>query len=352
MEYLAHYGYDEGWTQSLHALGGGLAPARVTAQHRTQYLLAGEDGEVSGQVSGKYRFQLDARGGYPAVGDFVAGRMSGGEMVIEHILPRRTFFARWDGFHGASQALAANVDSVLLCMSLNHNFNIQRLSRYLILSRKSGAQPVVTLTKTDLCEDPEPYARLCRELDAQAPVVAISAASGQGMELLAPYIAPGKTVAALGSSGVGKSTLLNALCGLEVMATADVRQGDDHGRHKTVHRQIIRLPGGGLFLDTPGMRELALDDAQEAVTDLYEDVAELVEACRFRDCRHQSEPGCAVRAAVAAGAVTKARVDAYLRYLREARPHRDSASAARLAYEERIKTAKKFARYSRQLKQD
>lgn len=318
---IEQFGYDEYWKAHFDAVAGErLSPVRILAEHKSQYIAVGPEGELPAQVSG-YMRQLIAVGTQPrpAVGDYAAAYIpdTKDRAVIEAILPRRSFFMRTDSFNGGTQALAANFDTALLCTSLNKEFNIARLERYLVMGRQSGAQLAVVLTKADLCEDAELYVDMCRAVAGELPIHAVSAVTMGGMDELAPYFARGRTVVALGSSGVGKSTLVNALFGREIMKTADIREDDARGRHTTVHRQILPLPSGGLYMDTPGMRELGLYDAEESVRDVFAEIRALTEQCRFADCRHDSEPGCAVLAALETGALDPQSYKRYKKLLRE-----------------------------------
>jgi ribosome biogenesis GTPase / thiamine phosphate phosphatase len=281
----------------------GLVPARVATQHRGGFELLTEDGEPAGVPAG-------ALAELPAVGDWVAAATVPGEdkAVIEAVLPRRTAFTRSDPWSDAEEVVAANVDTVLVVTAVGRDFSARRLERYLAAAHQSGADPVVLVNKADL----EPGDALA-EAQAAAPGVPVhlvSAKRGDGLEALHEYLAPGRTVALLGSSGVGKSTLANRLAGEELLATGDVR-ADELGRHTTTRRQLVRLPAGGLLLDTPGLRELQLAGAD--LDETFPEIAALAPDCRFRDCSHTHEPGCAVRAAVESGAIDRERYESYLK---------------------------------------
>lgn len=315
------YGYSQSWKAAFEAEGGEtLSPIRILAEHKSQYVAATDCGELPAQVSGYLR-QLIAVGKQPspAVGDFAAAYIpeTRDRAVIEAILPRRSVFVRMDSFKGGRQALAANFDTALLCSSLNREFNIARMERYLVMGRESGASLAIVLTKADLCEEPELFVQMCKAVSGEVPVHVVSAVTGEGLPSLAPYFASGQTVVALGSSGVGKSTLVNALFGQEIMQVAAIREDDAKGRHTTVHRQIVLLPSGGLYMDTPGMRELGLYDAQESVNDTFSQVAALAQGCRFDDCRHEGEPDCAVRRALEMGELEASVYKRYKKLLRE-----------------------------------
>lgn len=298
----------------------GLAPGRVVSEHRTEYRVLTAGGEVGAELAGRLRHDAAGRDEWPAVGDWVGVRLlpEGGRGVVRRVLPRRTAFGRRAaGSRGEGQIAAANVDTVFLVSALDGDFNPRRLERYLTLAWESGAQPVVLLTKVDLCTEPEEALAAAHAIARGVPVHPLCALDGQGLEALRPYFSPGRTSALLGSSGVGKSTLVNTLVGTR-LATAEV--GDDGtGKHTTTHRQLFPLPPawGGWILDTPGMRELGLRGAGAGVGRTFEDFAELFARCRFRDCRHASEPGCAVRAALADGSLDPARWEGYRKLVRE-----------------------------------
>jgi len=292
--------------------------ARITAVHRERYEVYTPYGEACARLkSGAYQ---DGRQPYPTVGDFVrlAFNPSGDSQILE-TLPRRSFFARRDPTPGrGQQAVAANFDYVFVTTSLNQEFNLRRLERYLSLALQSGAQPVVILTKADLCPDVPGRILAAETAACGAPVHAISTLTGQGMEALAPYLEPGRVIVLAGSSGVGKSSLINALCGQQMMQTGGIREDDSRGRHTTVHRQMLQLPGHALIIDTPGMREMGMYDAGEGVGEAFAEIEALAAACRFADCSHTGEPGCAVCAAVEAGALSPERLESYRKLSREA----------------------------------
>jgi ribosome biogenesis GTPase len=293
----------------------GLVPARVAVEHRSEYVVYTEAGELRAELAGRLR-QEDER---PAVGDWlaVAVRADEGRATIHAVLPRRSAFLRKVAWaETRPQVVAANVDVVFVVCGLDGNYNVRRIERYLTLAWESGAQPVVLLTKADLCED---VAGCVYEVESVAfgiPVHAVSAPHGDGVETVRSYIPHGRTAALLGSSGVGKSTLVNALVGEELLATRDVRD-DGRGRHTTSHRQLVPLPGGGLVLDTPGMRELQLWEGEQGLHTAFEDVEALAAQCRFTDCAHGREPGCAVRAALAGGTLDVERYESWRKLERE-----------------------------------
>lgn len=330
---LKQYGYDKFFQNAFaKEYSAPLCPARILAEHRSQYIIMTEQGEKPAALSGKYRFCAEQPGELPVVGDFVAVQMAqtGDRGVIAGTLPRKTCLLRRDAWHAAGvQLLCANIDTVFICMSLNKDFKLSRIERYLVLIKESGARAAVVLTKADLCRDGEIKQALCEAVCREVPVHLVSAVTGQGLEGLLPYFAAGQTVAALGSSGVGKSTLVNALFGQEIMETAEIREDDSRGRHTTVHRQILLLPSGGLYLDTPGLREVGIAQAEDAVSELYSDIEALEGQCRFRDCRHGGEPGCAVREAIDRGELSEKQWQKYVQFKKEARYSQDKGAYLR-----------------------
>lgn len=299
---------DYGWTEAFQAdfqpfAVQGLAPGRIVVQQRGGYRLMTGDGEIDARATGAL-MKATAEDTRPTAGDWVAVEARPGETtaLVHHILPRRTAFIRKaSGPRGGAQVVAANVDVALLVASLNADLNLRRLERYLATTYESGAAPVIVLTKSDLAGD---YGARLAEVEAialGAPVLALSSKTLEGLDALTAYLPPGRTAVLLGSSGAGKSTLLNALAGEQKMDTGAIREADERGRHTTTHRELVRLASGALILDTPGMRELGLWDADAGVAQTFADVEALAEQCRFADCAHGQEPGCAVRAAIAAG---------------------------------------------------
>lgn len=286
--------------------------ARVIAQEKGIYRISNGTDVKPASVSGKYRYEAATVSDYPAVGDYVIAEWpeDDSNAVIRSLFPRKSCFIRKAAGSGKQeQVVAANIDTVFICMSLNNNFNIRRLERYLSLTYDSGTTPVVILTKADLCGD---VAGKIAEAQSAAPgvdVLAVSSLVGEYNAVL-KYILPGKTVAFLGSSGVGKSTLINKLTGIDLIATREVGN-DDKGRHTTTHRELIALENGAFVIDTPGMRELGMWDNDGGIDTAFRDIEALSHACRFSDCSHTTEPGCAVRAALADGTLDGARWESY-----------------------------------------
>jgi ribosome biogenesis GTPase / thiamine phosphate phosphatase len=316
---LETWGWDGGRKAEFESLSGGsFWPARVIAQHRGMWIVVGENGETGATPTGRLRHQAED-GEMPAVGDWVACVYSphDGAARMDAVLPRRSAVRRRAaGRRPGAQIVGANVDTLLVATSLNGDLNPRRLERYVAMGRESGAEPVVLLTKADLEEDAAGIAAVL-EAELRVPVLAISSRTGFGLEAIAPWFAPKKTLALVGSSGVGKSTLLNHLAGEELMVTREIRDDDARGRHTTTHRELFLLSNGTLLLDTPGMREFGVWDADEGLDDTFAEIVELASGCRFADCSHKFEPGCAVRTAVADGRLDAGRLKSYKRLAHE-----------------------------------
>lgn len=314
-----------GWNQHLKDLPLNLmsdqSVGRIISEYKGQYKLITERGEYLAEVAGKMRHQAETRQDFPAVGDWVVVRERHSEhkATIDRILPRFSKFSRKTaGSATTEQIVAANIDTVFLVMALNHDFNLRRLERYLTMAWESGANPVILLSKADLCDDLQDKRTAVDSIAFGVPVLTVSALNDEGKEQLAPYLGTGKTGVFLGSSGAGKSTLTNWLCGRQIQTVNAVRTDDDRGRHTTTNRELIVLPGGGVIIDTPGMRELQLWAASDSSLDhSFSDVEALAANCRFSDCTHQSEPGCAVQKALKDGRLSAERYRSYLKLQRE-----------------------------------
>lgn len=326
----------------------GFIPGRVALEHRNIYRVWCQQGELLAEISGKMRFEADSRSAYPAVGDWAAiSPMPGGERaIISAILPRKSKFSRKTaGTVTEEQIVAANIDTIFLVCALQDDFNLRRIERYLVMAWESGANPVLILSKADLCQDREEKIRAACTAAVGVPVHVISTLEGTGLEEIKRYLREGETVAFLGSSGVGKSTLLNALLGEDRQKVREIREDDGKGRHTTTYRQLFILPGGGMVIDTPGMRELQLWESGDGLTGTFPDIEELARGCYFKDCSHLQEPRCAVREAIEKGLLEEGRFASYLKLQKElAFLERKSDEALQRAEENRWKQISKDIR--------
>lgn len=341
MPALEELGWDADWASALEQLDeDNLVPARIAAQHRGAYVVWSADGETSVRAAGRLFYEHEVGEPIPAVGDWVGLR----EATITAILPRRSAFIRKrPGLASDDQVLAANVDTAFLLAGLDDDFSLRRLERYITTAWDSGAEPVVVLTKADLCDDVADALLQVESVAIGVPVYPISNVTGIGIDELSSHLRPGATIVLLGSSGVGKSTLLNRLAGAELMRTAAVA-ADGTGRHTTTHRELVQLPGGSLAIDTPGLRELQFWEGDLSAA--FEDIEALAADCRFRDCAHAREPGCAVLAAVDNGTLALDRLRSWRKLQREL-----EAIAARTDYRLRVarkKRWKQIAAHARQ----
>jgi len=331
---LKHYGYAETTPPPT-----GLIPGRIVELQRERYTVITENGEVTATLKGSFYHDAQIRDDLPCVGDFVHVQYNKtGISLIAGLIPRRTKFSRADFLgHKAGhvktiheQILAANFDYVFIVTSLNRDFRVNRIMRYLTQAQRGGGQPVVILTKADLTEDFTSQVEEIKKAASEVPVHAISSHTGFGLDKLAEYLKPTKTVIFLGMSGVGKSSLLNALAGEDIMTVKETRKEDESkGSHTTTHRQLIMLPSGAMVIDTPGMRELGLYDAEEGISTVFSDVEELFTQCKFSNCRHETEPGCAVKAAIEDGTLQQEQWDRYLAQKRETRYIDDKTAVMR-----------------------
>jgi len=313
---LTGLGWDETFARAFAALGAGadVAPGRVVIAFNYLCRVWMEQGELEASIAGRLKHRAGSRSELPAAGDWVAVRVPAGQDqgTIVAVLPRRSAFSRrMAGAVTGEQVVAANVDVVFLVMALDADFSVRRLERYLLLARDSGATPVIVLTKPDLSKTVDQQIAEVAAVAGPAPTHVVSPKLNMGLEQVAAHLAPGRTGALLGSSGVGKSTIINRLVGGDVMKTREVRESDSKGRHTTSHRELVVLPNGGLIIDTPGMRELQLWDVGDAVRETFNDIERLAAVCHFTDCRHRDEPRCAVKAAVDDGRLAAARLESY-----------------------------------------
>ena len=315
---ITAFGWSAAWARLLPSgLLASCRIGRVVSAHRTCCEVATDAGPVTAVVAGRFH-QADAID-RPVVGDWVCLRQDASACVIDAILPRRTLLRRVAaGGQDGDQAVAANVDTVLIVGGLDGDHEPRRLRRYLAFVTGGGARPVIVLNKVDLAEDPARAVADLAGIDPGIPIHPLSATAATGLDALAGYLIPGHTLACVGSSGVGKSTLINRLLGLEVQATGAVRDDDSHGRHTTTSRELLPHPSGAVIMDTPGMRELALSAEASDLDAGFHDLAALAASCRFRDCTHQGEPGCSVQTAISGGELPTERLDDWRKLEREA----------------------------------
>ena len=315
---LRDYGLSERFEREA-TLHHNLSIARVSEQHRGAYKVISANGEVSARVSGQFVHVTDDPIDYPTVGDWVMIEQAdhgSDSTIIRNVLTRKSILARQSaGTSGSGQAIAANIDTVFICMSVNDDFNLRRLERYLAIAWDSRATPVIVLTKSDLSDNLQERLNDVSTVALGVDVIVCTSEGEGGYDAVRDYIGRDKSLVFIGSSGVGKSTLINNLAGQDVMTTREIRSGDDKGRHATTHRQLLLLPQGGIVIDTPGMRELQMRDGNISKT--FEDIEDIASQCKFRNCSHESEVGCAIRKAIDVGALPEERFDSYLKLQRE-----------------------------------
>ncbi|TFE02037.1 ribosome small subunit-dependent GTPase A [Jeotgalibacillus salarius] len=345
---LTKLGWNEDWQKK--AGSSAYTPARIITEYKNLYKIQTDSTIYLAEVTGKFRHQSQVREDYPAVGDWVMVSLPDGEghAMIHEVLERKSKFSRKAaGELTNEQIVAANIDTAFLVMSLNHDFNLRRMERYLIAAWESGANPVIVLSKADLCENSDKKAGEASAAAMGVPVLVTSAYEGTGLETLKTYIDEGMTVAVMGSSGVGKSSIINALIGEEKMLVNDIREDDSKGKHTTTHRELIMLPEKGVIIDTPGMRELQLWESDSGLSQGFQDIEALAGSCQFRDCSHETEPGCAIQQAIEDGELEQDRYDSYVKLQKEL-AYLDRKSNKREQILEKKKW-KKISQYQKQI---
>jgi ribosome biogenesis GTPase len=325
---LRAFGWNDRFAERFGAIPlEGILPARVAVQQKHRYILYTSVGERPGEIAGRIHYEAHGTEDYPVVGDWVAVRERPGEamVTIVAVLPRLTRFARKAvGVRAVEQVVAANIDTVFVVNGLDTGTNPRRVERYLVLAAECGARAVIVLNKADLVNNADEMVHGLASIARDIPIIVMSAARDEGVDKLLAFLPYGSTGAMLGPSGVGKSTIINRLLRQNKFKTGEVRAADRKGRHTTSHRELVVLPGGGLLIDTPGMRELQLWGGEESVQEAFDDIDALTGACKFRDCTHAAEPGCAVRAALEEGRLDRARYASFQKLQKE------------LAYQQRL----------------
>lgn len=318
---LQQYGWNDSLNEEIKKYTDkNLKPARVTMESKNLYKLYTDIGEVEAKVSGKFMYEAMSKADFPSVGDWVAISLREDEKnaTIHSVLPRKSSFLRKvAGTIPDSQVIAANFDYVFIMTSLNNNFSLRRIERYLAIAWDSGGLPIIILSKADLCDNIDEKVSSVESITPGVPIHAVSSETGDGIETLFNYVASGNTITIVGSSGVGKSTLLNKLSNENLMDTSAIREEDSKGRHTTTHRQMFLLPSGGLIIDTPGTRELGLWDIDSGITETFGDIEGIALGCKFKDCKHEKEPGCKVREALVDGILDSKRLDSYVKLKKE-----------------------------------
>lgn len=316
---LHQYGWNNEWQNKFSFISQpGWIPGRILSQSVDLYQIITEFGEITGKISGKWRYEIVSAMDFPATGDWVALQpSSGSDAVIHGLCQRANSLMRKQNVKQDAQVLGTNIDYAFIMTSLDHDFNPRRLERYLVITWENNIQPVILLNKADICNEIDERLQEAEAVAIGTPIHMISAKKMSGLESLRTYCEMGKTIILIGSSGVGKSTLTNALLGNPIQFTQEIREDDSHGRHTTTRKSLFLMPGGGLLMDTPGLREIQLWGDTTGLTSTFQDIEELAEDCRFQNCQHDTEPGCAVKEAIEKGKLSQERLDSYHKLQKE-----------------------------------
>lgn len=318
---IEQYGLDSFYRKEFEKFKeSGFEAGRISAEHKERYNVITRYGEITGEVTGRFLYDTDDPSDFPKTGDWVAVTYfeEDNKCIIHNLLKRRSHFSRGQaGKETGMQVIAANIDYIFIVQSFNSDFNINRIERYIVMTEEGRCRPVVIINKNDLADNPAEYLDRIKNRLKDIPLFSISCETGKGFNELKEFIAPGKTYALAGSSGVGKSSIINLLMNDTLQKTAGIRMSDGRGRHTTTRRELFLLPGGGIIIDTPGMREFSIRDSDISGSDIYSDIAEIAEGCRFKDCSHTHEAGCAVKDALDKGTISKGHLENYFKLKKE-----------------------------------
>lgn len=318
---IEQYGFDSFYRKEFETFKEmRFEPGRISAEHKERYTVITGYGEVTGEITGRFLYDTDDTSDFPKTGDWVAVTYfeEDNKCIIHSLLKRRSHFSRGQaGKETGVQVIAANIDYIFIVQSFNLDFSLNRIERYMVMAEEGNCTPVIIINKNDLTDDPEPYLESVKKRLKNIPLFSVSCETGNGFNELKEFIQPGKTYALAGSSGVGKSSIINLLMNDTLQKTAGIRESDGRGRHTTTRRELFLLPGGGIIIDTPGMREFSIRDSDIAGSDIYSDIAEIAEDCRFKDCTHTHESGCAVKDALEKGIISQGHLENYFKLKKE-----------------------------------
>ena len=318
---IEQYGFDSFYKKEFETFKeAGFEPGRITAEHKERYNVITGQGEITGEVTGRFLYDTDASSDFPKTGDWVAVTCFAEDKkcIIHNLLKRRSQFSRGQsGKETGSQVIAANIDYIFIVQSFNSDFNLNRIERYIVMAEEGNCMPVIIINKNDLTDNPEPYIDSVRKRLKNIHLFSISCETGNGLDELKEFIKTGKTYALAGSSGVGKSSIINLLMNHTLQKTAEIRVSDGRGKHTTTRRELFLLPGGGIIIDTPGMREFSIRNSDVAGSDIYSDISKIAAGCRYKDCSHTHEAGCAVKEALENGIITEGHLENYFKLKKE-----------------------------------